>query len=49
VYHLLGEDQPLISDDCTHMTNMILLLETIILGGVATALVLLVHTVRRMA
>jgi hypothetical protein len=31
------------------MTNLLLLLETIILGGVATALVLLVHAVRRLA
>jgi hypothetical protein len=31
------------------MTNMILLIETVILGGVAVALMLLVHAVRRLA
>jgi hypothetical protein len=31
------------------MTTTLLVLETIILGGVATALVLLVHAVRRTA
>ena len=45
----MGEGEPLISGDSKHMTNTLLLLETIILGGVATALFLLVHAVRRLA
>jgi hypothetical protein len=49
VYHLTGEGEPLIPADCKHMTNTILLLEMLILGGVATAVFLLVHIVRELA
>ena len=49
MYHLTGEGEPLIPDDCKHMTNTILLLELLILGGVGTAIFLLVHIVRELA
>ncbi len=49
MYHLTGEDQPLIPVDHEHMTNTILLLEFIILGGVGTSVFLLVHVVRQLA
>jgi hypothetical protein len=49
VYHPLGEGEAAAFADNGHMTNILLLIETIILGSVATALVLLVHAVRRLA
>jgi hypothetical protein len=45
----MGEGQPPALDETEGMTSMILLIETVILGGVATALMLLVHVVRRLA
>ena len=49
MYHLLGEGQPLIPADREGMTNTILLLELLILGGIGTALFLLVHVIRQLA
>jgi hypothetical protein len=49
VYHPLGEDQAAAAAETEPMTSTIIVLETIILGGVATSVGLLVHLVRRLA
>lgn len=49
MYHPLGEGEPAARAENDHMTNLLIVLETIILGGVATALVLLTHAVRRLS